>query len=88
MRFTKDFSEYEPWSGAVETYNKILRAGMLDKLEAYLEDVFVYENPEETQINDLLWFEGDDVLEALGLLDDEDNEEFKEVKENEEDRDI
>ena len=66
MKVICDFSDYSPWSGAVDTYNKIVDAHKLDKLESLLDEWFDGEAT-TTQINDTLWFESEDVLEALGL---------------------
>ena len=69
---TEDFSDYKPWSGAVDTYNMIRDAGKLDALESYLEELYP-EGIDMTQINDILWFEGDQVLEALGIAEEEED---------------
>ena len=66
LKVIADFSNYTPWSGAVDTYDVIERAGKLDELEAYLESVFP-DGATTTQINDLLWFDSEEVLEDLGL---------------------
>ena len=66
LKVIVDFSDYTPWSGAVDTYDVIERAGKLDELEAYLESVFP-DGATTTQINDLLWFDSEEVLEDLGL---------------------
>lgn len=66
MKVMIDFSEYSPWSGAVDTYNKIQEADKLDELEAYLDEIFEGEAT-TAQINDVLWFDSEEVLEALGL---------------------
>lgn len=66
MKVICDFSDYSPWSGAVDTYNKIVDAHKLDELESLLDEWFDGEAT-ITQINDTLWFESEDVLEALGL---------------------
>ena len=66
MKVICDFSDYSPWSGAVDTYNKIEDAHKLSELESLL-DVFFDGEATITQINDTLWFESEDVLEALGL---------------------
>lgn len=67
-------NEYEPWSGAVDTYNKICDAGKLDELEFLLEDLYP-DGIEETQLNDILWFDDEWVLECLGINEDEDEDE-------------
>ena len=71
MYFKKDFSEYEPWSGAVDTWDKIERNGKEEELEQLLEEMFLDDIPTDTQINDLLWFDSDCVLEQLGISDEE-----------------
>lgn len=66
MKVICNFSDYSPWSGAVDTYNKIVDAHKLGELESLLDEWFDGEAT-ITQINDTLWFESEDVLEALGL---------------------
>lgn len=74
MRLYKEFSEsYTPWSGAVETYQRIQDAGKWDALEAVLDDIYP-EGMTETELNDLLWFESETVFEWLGISDEEETE--------------
>ena len=68
-----DFSDYKPWSGAVDTYELIKDADKLDELEAYFEELYP-DGITATQINDILWFDGEEVLKYLGLGDVEDEE--------------
>lgn len=68
-----DFSDYKPWSGAVDTYELIKDADKLDELEAYFEELYP-DGITATQINDILWFNGKEVLKYLGLGDEEDEE--------------
>lgn len=68
-----DFSDYKPWSGAVDTYELIKDADKLDELEAYFEELYP-DGITATQINDILWFDGEEVLKYLGLGDAEDEE--------------
>ncbi len=75
-----DFSEYKPWSGAVDTYELIKDADKLDELEAYLEECYP-DGITATQINDILWFDSDQVLSYLGLGDAEDEEVDESLKE-------
>lgn len=83
VKIIEDIWEYEPWSGAIETWEKIEKADKIEDLDFLLEDIYP-EGLTKTELNDLLWFEADWVLEQLGLdeeVDDtvEDEEEVEEV---------
>ena len=80
-----DFSDYKPWSGAVDTYELIKDADKLDELEAYFEELYP-DGITATQINDILWFNGKEVLKYLGLGDAEDEEIDESIKEHINDR--
>lgn len=70
MKFIKEFSDgFKPWSGAVENYERIIREKSPAELEKALEQIFDDEDnpPTETQINDLLWFEPEEVYKILGM---------------------
>lgn len=67
-----DLTRFEPWSGAVDTYNRIYNEDKLNDLEFLLDDLYP-DGIEETQLNDLLWFESEWLYECLGI-EDEDNE--------------
>ena len=58
------------WSGAVDTWKQILDADKEDEAMNYLEELFCCGEEDAvdiTKINDYLWFESDDILNALGL---------------------
>lgn len=59
--------DFEPWSGAVSTYERLWREDKLDTLESLLPDLFAYEDVEETELNDLLRFDSDYVYRLVGL---------------------
>ena len=59
--------DFEPWSGAVNTYERLKRESKLDELDSLLPDMFGKDDVEETELNDLLWFEPDTVYELVGL---------------------
>ena len=73
LKVIVDFSDYKPWSGAVDTYELIKDADKLDELEFYLEELYP-DGITATQINDILWFDGEEVLKYLELGDEEDEE--------------
>ena len=58
--------DFEPWSGAVNTYERLERNNKLNDLEWLLPELFDGD-VEETELNDLLWFEPNTVYELVGL---------------------
>lgn len=60
------FDSYKPWAGAEDTYNIIEGHDKLDDLEELLEEWYP-DGITEDALNDLLWFEADDILDALGI---------------------
>lgn len=66
LKIISSLATFKPWSGAVDTWEKIEEAGLIDELDSILEDVYP-EGLTETELNDLLWFEPEWVLESLGL---------------------
>lgn len=77
LKLYTDLGDYKPWSGAVDTWEKIVDADMVDDLEYMLEDAYP-EGLSVTELNDLLWFEPETVFEWLGLPTDEYDESLKE----------
>ena len=68
MKITKEISleEFEGWSGAEKTLDKIISDGKAKALEFILEDLYP-EGMDETQLNDLLRFESEWCFEAVGI---------------------
>lgn len=75
-------SEFEAWSGAVSTLDRIKEEGKCDELEAMLEELYP-DGMTATELNDMLWFDDEWLFEVLGI-EDEDEEEDKEDKDEEE----
>lgn len=70
--YTDGFSSYEPWSGAKETWEALEKYDKLDAFEAILDEAYYNEGIgegviNETDLNDLLWFEPGWVCEMVGL---------------------
>ena len=78
--------EFTSWSGAIETYNKLLKAGKEEEFVDQLEQVFAGEDVSETEINDMLWFEPEECFKLVGL-DKDGNEKSDEEEEEDEDED-
>lgn len=61
-----DLNTFEAWSGAVNTLDRIRREGKCEELESVLEENYP-EGIDETELNDLLWFDSETVYEWVGL---------------------
>lgn len=70
-------NSFQPWSGAIITYNRVAEADKLDELETMLEDIYP-DGIDETELNDLLWFEDEWIYELLNMQDAENKDEEEE----------
>ena len=68
-------SDYKPWSGAAKTWEKIVDAGKVEELEGYFEGVYPDGVDSVAAINDDLWFNDEEILDYLGIADEEEDEE-------------
>lgn len=64
---------FEPWSGAVSTYNTIKNKGKLGDLERLIDKLYP-DGINEGVLNDVLWFDSDWLYKELGIKDKEDKE--------------
>ena len=83
MRIYSEISleNFEAWSGAVSTLERIKVEDKCEQLECILEDLYP-DGMSDTQLNDLLWFEEDWVYEVLGIRTEEQiKEELEEARE-------
>ena len=55
------------WSGAKWTLEQVANAGKGDAFMDYLEQVFCDETPTDTQVNDFLWFDWEQIFEDLEI---------------------
>ena len=64
-----DFTDLKnsSWSGATNTLKTVEEAGKAEELMDLLEELFRAEIPEETKVNDFLWFDSDYIYECLGI---------------------
>lgn len=74
--------DFQPWAGAVNTYDTIVNAGKGEQFINELEILYP-DGITETQLNDLLWFESDWCLELVGLNETDDSDESDESDDNE-----
>lgn len=68
MKVIKSYNivDFEPWSGAVDTWNTIKEQNKIEALEFLLTDLYP-NGIDETKLNDLLWFEDEWLNEMLDL---------------------
>ena len=68
MKITREMNlrNFEAWSGAKNTLNKLIELGKCEELETVLEDLYP-EGMTETQLNDVLWFDVEWIYETLGI---------------------
>ena len=62
--------DFNAWSGAIYTKNLILDAGMEEEFEELIEEIYP-DGLSDTQLNDILWFDADWILESLGIKEEE-----------------
>ena len=70
----ESISTFKAWSGATYTQEKIIEANKEEEFDYYIEEMFP-DGLTDTQLNDLLWFDGDQILEDLGITEEEEEEE-------------
>lgn len=68
-------TKYSPWSGAIDTFNTIEKAGKLEEFESLIDELYP-DGIEEVKLNDILWFEDDWILEMLGLSEEDEEEDY------------
>ena len=66
ITYELDLNNFEAWSGAKETLERIQREGKCAELENVLEELYP-DGMTETELNDLLWFDSESVYEWLGI---------------------
>ena len=66
IRENVSLQEFEPWSGACDTWNNILEAGKSSEFETLIDDLYP-NGLTATDLNDILWFEPEWIYESLGM---------------------
>lgn len=69
MEYKVDCSldQFNAWSGGKDTLDVLIKKGVCDKVEDFIEQCFT--DPTDTDINDFLWCERDQIAEYLGYED-------------------
>ena len=61
---------FNAWSGAVDTKNLIISLGLEEEFEMLIDELYP-DGLSDTELNDILWFDSDWVLEDLGIKEEE-----------------
>ena len=69
-----DINNFEAWSGAVDTKNRIIEEGKAEAFNSLVEDIFP-DGCTETEMNDFLWFDDEQIFDMLGIVEEEEEEE-------------
>ena len=69
MTYTIDsnLEDFHAWAGGKDTLDVLIDKGVCDEVEEFIEECFSH--PTDTDINDFLWFERDQIAEHLGYDD-------------------
>lgn len=72
MKFSKEFNvdTFKFWGGAEIIARIIRKKGKMEEFGEHIEMVFDGMTPTETEINDYVWFQSDEIFEALGIEND------------------
>lgn len=72
--------DFDAWQGAIATKELIIKHNKEDEFDALIEELYP-DGIDETQLNDILWFDDEWVFESLNITEEEENEEeFDEVE--------
>ena len=63
----RNLEDFNAWAGGKATLDVLIEKGVCDEVEDFIEQCF--SNPTDTDINDFLWFERDQIAEYLGYED-------------------
>lgn len=73
---------FPAWGGGKDTLDALIENGDCDRVEELIEEAFT--NPSNTDINDFLWFERDQIAEYLGYYDWDSYEHYAQWEEGDE----
>lgn len=87
MKYTVEESlqDFKAWSGGKDTLDDLWAHDVVDKAEEYIDMIMDCreELPTQTEINDILWFERDEIYRYCGIYDAVYNEDDEEEEEEE-----
>jgi len=74
----ESITDYEAWSGAKDTIERLEELDAIETLDSMLDEIFP-DGCTETELNDFLWFERETIADLIGhssvdLFEDEEEE--------------
>jgi hypothetical protein len=63
---------FESWSGATDTKKRIIEESKVVEFDSYIEKCFP-DGLTNTELNDILWFDSENVFEYLGISEEEES---------------
>lgn len=77
MEYKLDFNAdtFPAWGQARQILDRILEEDKGEEFERFLEDIYCGEMPREVDINDFLAYDWETIYEALGISDEDEDEE-------------
>lgn len=82
MKYTIEESlrDFKAWAGGKDTLDNLWAYDVVDETEEYIEEITAgrEELPTQTEINDILWFERDEIYKYCGIYDEVYNEDDEE----------
>lgn len=78
-----DINEFEFWGGGLDTFTELQEHVTLEQIQYHIENHFSDEIPTDTDINDYLWYERDEIFSELGIKEKATEEDIKDnIKDN------
>ena len=72
-----DINEFEFWSGGLDTFTELQEYVTLEQIQYHIENHFSDETPTDTEINDYLWYNRDEIFAELGIKEKATEEDIK-----------
>ena len=67
-KYYEGIEDFEPWAGAIPVYERIMDdSEALDYINNYLEASYNCQDWSETDINDFIWFDAEEILIDAGI---------------------
>lgn len=72
-----DVNEFVFWGGGLDTFTELQEHVTLEQIQYHIEEYFSDETPTDTDINDYLWYERDEIFSELGIKEEASEEDIK-----------